>query len=267
MNRTVVVGAGGFGINYVQNPLVDCVAIVDIDKEVGNRFNQPIYTSIDEVQEKFDYAIVCTPPSTHVQLALKLLNMGKKVLVEKPIAVDMASMTSLLGWTDDLFCANVYLYNSYILGMKEELDEFAIDHIFSRRTQSGPVRPWQNALWDLAPHDIAIIMYLMGGPPIGVTASGNMNHAIFSLEFPLDIWGTVYVSWMGGPKVRTLEIHSRDVNVESKIFNEQNVGYDKMPLDTMLENFYSGNWDERCSPDFAMNVVNVLTNLQSYGGF
>jgi predicted dehydrogenase len=167
-----------------------------------------------------DAVAIATPTRTHFALAKAALEAGKHVLVEKPLATSVEEGSALARLAEKhgrvLMVGHVFQYNSTIQALKRMIDggELGAIHYMSfTRTNLGPVRTDVNALWDLATHDISIMIYLMGASPVSVTATGNayLNRDIEDVAFAVFSFASgsvaqVHASWLNPRKVRTLTV-------------------------------------------------------------
>jgi predicted dehydrogenase len=167
-----------------------------------------------------DAVVIATPAGTHGQLVHEALSAGKHVLVEKPLAmteeeasrlVDLAERTQRV-----LMVGHTFLYNAAVRRLKHYLEEGELGEIFyvySQRLNLGRVRHDVNALWNFAPHDVSILLYLLGQTPIEVVARGfaylqrEIEDVVFmTLVFANGVSAHVHISWLDPQKVRRLTI-------------------------------------------------------------
>lgn len=257
--RTIVIGAGYWGLNYIKELAGNLTAVVETDPQraefVKQAYNVPVYPALP-VHIDYDAAVIATPPDTHVQLAKPILAEGKYVLVEKPFATSIEESLQLHKWKNRCMAGMLYLYHPGVEALKTAVRTTPINHAYSRRTNAGPVRPWQNALWDLAAHDISIFNYVLGQEPHALECIGTRDWAVLRLLY-VAAETVSYVSWMGGPKVRLVELVPQ-MNGERIIFNDVKTVLEVSPMRRMLDAFLSGDWDERCSFDAGLEVTGVL---------
>jgi len=197
-------------------------------------------TSLDEMlaAPNLDAVVVATPARSHFELARACLKSGKHVLVEKPLAMSTAECDELIdiagGKGLKLMVGHTFLYSPPALKLKELIDAGEIGDVYyaySTRANLGQIRKDVNAMWNLAPHDIAIFLHLFGKPPISVSAKGitriqpGIEDVVFMyLDFPGNITAHVHVSWLDPGKVRKLTLVGSkkmviydDVDPDSKI--------------------------------------------------
>jgi predicted dehydrogenase len=167
-------------------------------------------------RDDVDAVVIATPASTHAGLVRAALEHGKDVLVEKPMALDVDSCAALCDLADTvqrvLMVGYTFLYNAGVRKMKEHLapDQFGQPYyLHATRTNLGPIRQDVNAIWDLAPHDIAIFNYLLGQEPRWASAVGTRvlrtdrdDIAFATLGYDNNVIGNIHVSWADPNKVR-----------------------------------------------------------------
>jgi predicted dehydrogenase len=165
--------------------------------------------------------VIATPASTHYELAKTCLQAGKHILVEKPLAMcaaeadDLVSLAAETGKT--LMVGHSFLYNAAVNYAKQLLNDGELGetyYIYSQRLNLGQVRSDVNAWWNLAPHDVSILLHLMNGEmPVSVTAHGidyiqpGIEDVVFaSLTWANRVTAHIQVSWLDPGKVRRMTI-------------------------------------------------------------
>src|SRR3954464_9562437 len=228
-----VVGAGYWGPNLIRNfrtsPEWDLVAVCDLDTDraeavLGARSGVLVTDSVDELLGRDDiHAIaVATPASTHPGIAQAALRAGKHVLVEKPLAdsvaagramVDTAREHGLVLMTDHTFC-----YTPVVQKIRELVHSGSLGELLfvdSVRINLGLVQPDVDVFWDLAPHDLSILDYILPGGlrPTGVAAQGAApiragKPCVGYLALPLagGALAHVHVNWLSPTKIRQMVI-------------------------------------------------------------
>lgn len=278
MDGVVVVGAGYWGMKYVKilNKMGILKAVVDVNYHsvragiravAGNNVN--IYDSHEAISiDDFEGVIICTPPTSHVEIAKYFLEEGKHVLIEKPIGTSYKEVLELYPYKDKVMPGLIYLYNPIIHKIKDYIECNSVNHIFFRRTSHGPIRPWQNAMWDLAPHDISISNYFMDGEPINYQSFYDKDWAMIDLEYIGGIHSLIYVSWLGYPKTRNIEVVLNDVDPNLISSDQIRYGFDEMkhkyevgksPLELMLNVFLSKTW--KYGYEEGLSTVKILEEL------
>ena len=225
--RVALIGYGYWGPNYArvfsELPGSEFAVICEIDPERRKRAQTrlPRVEIISDMREVFrnpkvDCVVISTPATTHFELAKAALEGGKHVLVEKPLALtvehceELGRLASRSGRV--LMVAHTFLYNAGIRKMKEcmaSADFGRVYYLHSTRTNLGPIRTDVNALWDLAPHDISILNYLLTQKPkwasaIGSRVLGNAREDVgfLTLGYADGVIGNIHVSWADPNKVR-----------------------------------------------------------------
>jgi predicted dehydrogenase len=164
--------------------------------------------------------VIASPAATHYRLADAALSAGKHVFVEKPMSLDAGQGRALVRKAGSaglvLFVGHVFLYHPAVRFMKQYLlsgDAGKILYLYSSRLNLGRFRSDENCLWSLAPHDISIMLYLLGEGPESVIAQGASylkkdleDVVILTLYFPDGVIGNAHVSWLDPHKVRKVTV-------------------------------------------------------------
>lgn len=167
-----------------------------------------------------DAIAVATPLGQHFPVAKAALLAGKHVLVEKPFAASLAEGEELVELANDLgltlMVGHTFLYSAPIQMIKRVIDSGDIGeirYINSQRLNLGLFQKDINVVWDLAPHDISIILYLLGRTPDSVNCQGNAHItpgiedvSNLSLVFRSGQFATIQSSWLEPRKVRQMTI-------------------------------------------------------------
>lgn len=231
MTRIGIVGLGHWGPNLVrnfdniQNAHVAAVCDVDVKRlgMVASRFPGVFATSkISELINKklIDALVVASPTKTHFSIAQQALERGIHTFVEKPLATSVADCETLIELAEKnhivLMVGHIFLHNAAVVKLKELVSEGALGnvcYISADRLNLGPVRQDVNALWDLASHDISIILNLIGQLPVSVNAQGlayvnKKVHDVCTLDmqFNNDTMATIRVSWLDPNKTRRMTV-------------------------------------------------------------
>jgi predicted dehydrogenase len=230
MERTplgvAVVGAGYWGPNLVRNFYssdewsVRCVIEPDRGRrERLTRFYPSIagFAEIDAALEdpRVDAVALATPPRTHYPLAVRAIDAGKHVLVEKPLAETYRDAQDLCGRAQRaglcLLADHTFLYTGSaekLRALREAGDLGSVYYIDSVRVNLGLFQE-SNVLWDLAPHDVATINYLLDEMPSSVAlVLGSCVHtktpdvAFLTMWYPSGCLAHVHLSWLSPVKVR-----------------------------------------------------------------
>jgi predicted dehydrogenase len=167
-----------------------------------------------------DAVVVATPVASHAADALKVLEAGKHVFIEKPLARSTVEAEQVCSRAERkgliVMVGHTFLYNGAVRQVKSMIDSGALGDIyyaFSRRVQLGIVRQDVDALWNLAPHDISILNYWIDRPVERVAAVGqaflqrDIADVVFAhLTYRGNIAGHIQVSWLDPSKVRQVTV-------------------------------------------------------------
>jgi len=216
-----IVGSGYWGKNLVRNfhDLDALSAICDKDSSVLDNFKEKyegISTTenldylLDESVFKIDAVAIATPAATHYNLAKKCLLAGKHVFVEKPLALTGQEGQDLIEIAEKnhliLMVGHILQYHRAVIKLKElittgELGK--IQYLYSNRLNIGKIRAEENILWSFAPHDISVILMLLGELPETVYATGGAylqqkipDTTLTTLDFPSGVKAHIFVSWL-----------------------------------------------------------------------
>lgn len=228
--RIAVAGCGYWGARHVRvlsaMPGVCNIALVEQDLALRHRLKTAFpgaqaYATLEEALPHVDAVVIATPPESHADLALMALREGKHVLVEKPLATSVAAAERLVlqarcsGTT--LMVAHTFQFNPPVRELRRRLvaGEFGqITYIHSARLNLGLYRPDANVAWDLAPHDISILNYLLDSTPKAVTAwrgslgaggGETLAYIRFEYESPI-INGYLHLSSLDPRKTRIITV-------------------------------------------------------------
>lgn len=231
--RIAVIGAGYWGPNLARNfrsgPDWELAAICDLDRERAQRVADavggvPVTTSLDEVlaDPSIDAVAVATPARTHHAIVQEALRAGKHVTVEKPLADDLARGAEMVRTAKAhglvLMADHTYCYTPAVLKIRELIaDGYLGDILFvdSVRINLGLIQPDVDVFWDLAPHDLSIMDFVL---PRGLDAAtvsaqgadplGTGKACIGYLTLPLagGAIAHVHVNWLSPTKIRQMVI-------------------------------------------------------------
>jgi predicted dehydrogenase len=231
--RVAVVGAGYWGPNLVRNfgssPDWEVVALCDLDAQraaavLGPRSTVDIETSLEALlaRDDVDAVAVATPADTHCAIALAALEAGKHVLVEKPIASSRADAERMVARAEELglvlMCDHTYCYTPAVQHLRALVQGGELGDILfvdSVRINLGLVRSDVDVFWDLAPHDLSILDFVLPGglSPLEVSARGadpigNGHSCLGYLTMPLPggAIANVHVNWLSPTKIRHMVI-------------------------------------------------------------
>ena len=214
-----VIGCGYWGKNLVRNfSELGVLSAVCDESEEARAFVQDKYPDIEYVS---DYASVlanpeiaavaiATPAKTHASIARAALKAGKDVFVEKPLVLDESEGVELVSLAEELgrvlMVGHLLWYHPAVLKLKEMIETGELGQILylaSHRLNFGKIRREENVLWSFAPHDISVILGLVGEMPKAISCDGSayLNDEVAdvtstSLTFPSGIKAHLFTSWL-----------------------------------------------------------------------
>jgi predicted dehydrogenase len=231
--RVGVVGAGYWGPNLVRSFRAsgdwDLVALCDLDRDralrvIGDRTTIEVETSLEALLARpdIDAVAVATPAATHCAIALAALDAGKHVLVEKPIASTRKDAERMVARAQELglvlMCDHTYCYTppvQYLRKLAHSGELGDILFVDSVRINLGLVRTDVDVFWDLAPHDLSILDFILpyGLSPIEVSArgsdpigAGRSCLGYLTMPLPGDGIANVHVNWLSPTKIRHMVV-------------------------------------------------------------
>jgi len=229
--RVAILGAGGWGQNHVRTfcELLGAENVLVCEpraerREAMRAAHPSVGLSPEPVFQGVDAIVIATPAVTHFALAAEALRAVVPALVEKPIAMKTSEAAELLRLAREkglaLMVDHLLEYHPAVVELKRLLDEGALGrvrHAASERLNLGVIRSEENALWSLAPHDLSVLLYLLGEEPDCVAAHGESflqpgieDVASVSLRFPSGALASVRVSWLNPVKTRRLTVVGED---------------------------------------------------------
>ena len=228
--RFGVIGWGYWGPKIARNldslphAMVTMVADADFYRLASLRVNQSGAKTTTLPEDVFrsdvDGVVIATPVRTHYQLAKEALLHGKHVLVEKPLTADVAEAEELVALAEKqrrvLMVGHTFEYNPAVNELRKLIQSGALGKIFcieAERVNLGLFRSDINVIWDLAPHDISILLYLLGKKPeqIRVQAHAHIQSQIhdvahLDLSYANGMAAHIHVSWLHPCKIRRVTV-------------------------------------------------------------
>ena len=217
--RVAVIGAGYWGKNLVRNfHDIGALGAVCESDAAARRWVTAEYphcrmaASFAEVlrDDTISAVAIATPAEMHGEMVRDALLAGKDVFVEKPLCLSAATGETLVALARErqriLMVGHLLWYHPVVLKLKELIDTGAlgrIQYIYSNRLNIGKIRHEENILWSFAPHDLSVILGLLGEQPESVEAQGgNYLHqriadvTVSLLSFPSGVKAHLFVSWL-----------------------------------------------------------------------
>lgn len=242
--RIGVIGYGYWGPNLVRNfsvcPLTQAAVVLDASpqRRAAAETMFPHVKAVATLEElldaRLDAVTIATPVATHFPLAKQCLEAGLHVLVEKPLADSVEHAEALLRVAEAsqrvLMVDHTYLFNAAVRRIKQIVDNDELGELYyvdSIRINLGLFQQDVNVIWDLAPHDLSIVDYILGHNPRSISAwgcahtpSGIEDMAYLNMDYGDQLMANFHVNWMSPVKVRQMIFAGAK---KSLIFNELNV--------------------------------------------
>ena len=226
-----VIGCGYWGPNLIRNfiNLKDAEVKVcsDIDEKRLEHMKQ-LYPSLatttdyKEVinDESIDAVVIATPVSTHYTLAAEALEAGKHVFCEKPLTQSVEEGVKLVDLADEkgrtLMVGHTFVYTAAVNKVKDLINSGELGDIYymsTARVNLGLFQEDINVVWDLAPHDVSIMNYVLGTRPVAVSAVGHsyiqpeiQDVSFITMRYPGSILTNLHVSWLNPNKIRSTTV-------------------------------------------------------------
>ena len=231
MLKVGVIGCGYWGPNLIRNfaqlSRSDVIRVADLD-EARLKYIQGLYPMVETTtdyrdiitDQNIDIVAVATPVHTHFKFASEALCANKHAFVEKPIASSAKQAQELIDLAEKhqrkLMVGHTFIYTAAVRKMKEIIDSGELGKIYyinSQRLNLGLFQQDINVIWDLAPHDISIILYLLDMKLQMVSAIGTSHInlaiedvAVLTLKFSNGLVAFVQTSWLDPDKIRKMTV-------------------------------------------------------------
>ena len=245
--RVGVIGCGYWGPKHLRvfeaMPTVRSVVAIDARPEqlVSVRRALPsalTFSTLDEALPHVDALVIATPPSTHFALASQAIAAGKHVLVEKPMTTTAASAQQLVARAAEagtvLMAGHTFEYNPAVVQLRDIVQEELgrIYYVHSARLNLGLYQDDVSVIFDLAPHDVSILNFLLDSEPTSVQAWGSRHAhprhadvAYLRLDYgERGVCSNIHVSWLDPCKVRRVTVvGSRKMAVYDDLSNDERI--------------------------------------------
>jgi predicted dehydrogenase len=232
MIKVGVVGLGYWGPklarNFAEIPDVTLAWVCDLSTprldhikslypgvQATHNYRQMLASDVDAV-------VLATPVSTHYRLSLDALHAGKHVLVEKPLAASTEEAMEIAEAAERhhlvAMVGHTFQYNPAVNVVRDLIESGELGRIYyinATRTSLGLLQPDINVIWDLAPHDVSILLHILRSEPFQVSAQGQVyiqrrrrihEVAYLTLLFPSGVLANVRVSWLDPVKQRQITV-------------------------------------------------------------
>jgi predicted dehydrogenase len=252
--KVAVIGCGYWGPNlirnFVQSNKIEELTCCDLDQKRLDRMKN-LYPSVKVLSDykellhkpDLDAVAIATPVKTHYPLAKEFLSQGKHVLIEKPMTHSYDTALELVKLAEEkervLMVGHTFEYTAAVNKIKSIVENGELGkilYISCIRVNLGLFQPDINVVWDLAPHDISIILYIHGETPISVNSQGKAHFkpgiedvATTTLNYNNGVIAFIHNSWLDPNKIRrTTIVGSRRMLVYDDIEPQEKIKiYDK----------------------------------------
>lgn len=225
--RVGVIGYGYWGPNLVRNFFAHQDSTVTMVADLSEENLHRVRTTLPGIQvttnaeelvssSEVDAVVIATPVRSHFPLALSALEQGKHTIIEKPITTSAAEAEKLIAVAEArqlvLMVDHTFVYTGAVRKMRQLIDSGELGDLYyfdSERINLGLLRHDVNVVWDLAPHDLSILEYLIDEEPCAVRARGYKHvgaemdeMALVTIEYPSGFHAHIRVSWLSPVKMR-----------------------------------------------------------------
>ena len=296
-----VIGYGYWGPNIVRNfnglDGSKVVAVSDIN-EGSLKKAKKVYPDLRVTTNCYelicapdvDVIVIVTPVFSHFGLAKKALEMGKHVLVEKPFTYTTAQAEELIEVAEKknlrIGVDHTFLYTGAVRKIKQLIEDATLGDLCyfdSTRVNLGLFQHDVNVVWDLAPHDLAIMDYLINEKPTAVVATGQAHingledMSFITVYFPNKIIAHINVNWLSPVKVRTTLIgglkkmlvwNDLDPDEKVKVYDKGVDAKTKPGIHNLLVSYRSGDmWAPKLEQNEALKLLaeNFIESINNGG--
>jgi predicted dehydrogenase len=311
--KICVIGGGKWGRNHIRtlHEMGNLCSIVESNevrlKDLLSRYPVKGFLNIDEaITDGFNGFVLATPAETHFKIGKKLLENGCNVLIEKPMTLcsrDSKELIEVAKRNDvRLMVGHILLFHPAIIKIKKVIENGKIGklyYLYSNRLNLGTVRTEENVFWSFAPHDISVLNFIVGKPPVEIHSKGGKylqdtidDVTITQFNYPDNIKAHIFVSWIhpfkeqrlvvvGSKGMISFDDSSKEKNIllyNKRIDWKDNIptmveepdeiiGYEKsQPLENELK-YFIDNLDKKieiADGENGLEVVRVLEKAQTF---
>ena len=252
MKNILLIGTGKFGKCYLST----LFSLTDIHLQTANRYNWK-----QLIDEKPDGVIIATPPDSHIEIAKCALEKNIPVMIEKPLSLSYDEAKQLQGYSAPILVDHIHLFSDAYQSLKSTVNKEKINSIVSLGFNKSPNREY-SALWDYAPHDLAMIMDITQQFPKEIECkqiATDFGH-LYNIKMYFENFVSASLVGNGGAKkVRKFKVHFD--GLQASYDDNDRPFYHKSPLLNAVNVFLSaidGNNDPRLGLDLSLKVVKLL---------
>jgi predicted dehydrogenase len=260
-----VIGCGYWGPQIIRNlhemPSAKVVAVADTKPErldfVRRHYPEvELFGSHTQLLEAdVDAVVISTPIHTHHRVAMDAIGAGKHIMVEKPLAASVSEAVELINLAQArnrlVMVGHTFLYNPAVQELRRLVGDGELGRIYyvdAARLNLGLFQRRANVIWDLAPHDISILMYVLRMTPVAVSARGSTcvqddvhDVAYLELLFESGVSAHIHVSWLDPAKVRRITVVG---DRKMAVYNDVSLVEKIRVYDTGVESPITNNFGE-----------------------
>lgn len=230
--RIGVIGLGYWGPNLARNiaelPTAELVAVSDLKQErldrIVARYPRVVTTTnySDLFEMELDAVVIATPPHTHYNIAKSCLEHDLHIMVEKPLTLNTRDGQALVDLgrqrNRHIMVGHTFIYNMAVREIRRIIEDGELGNIYyidAVRANLGLYQLGTDVMWDLAPHDMSIINYLLGTTPVSVSAQGgkfvlrdyNLHDVVYlHMHYPDNVIANLRLSWLDPDKTRRITV-------------------------------------------------------------
>lgn len=215
--KICVIGGGAWGENIIRTlfELETLGAVVEPGDErrkyLTEKYSCVGYAAAEEaIEKRYDGYVVSAPAELHYEIGCKILSAGLPTIIEKPLTLNSRDALRLVQIAEEknvpFMVAHILLFHPAIRKIKDLIDAGKVGelyYLYSTRIKFGVVRTEENVFWSFAPHDIAVLDYLVGSPAEKIqVAKGNFlqkdicDYALAQIEYPNNVKAHILTSWL-----------------------------------------------------------------------
>lgn len=246
--RVAVIGCGIWGKNLIRNyaELGALVAVCDIDVSKANTLGSEYNVNVLSEDQVFthpdvDAVVIASHAPYHAGQAERALEAGKHVYIEKPMTLSVKDAKYLCDLAKNhsriLMVGHILNYHPAFIALKERLPELGpLKHIYANRLGLGRFRQQESVLWDLASHDISLILALAQEMPKSIVAQGQAYltsdkpaSAFLHLGFAEELTAHIHASWISPFKEQKLVVIGENAIA---VFDDRKPWSEKLQIST-----------------------------------
>jgi predicted dehydrogenase len=258
MKLVLVGGNGKWGQKYVSTLLTQ---FENFEFKIADRNNWK--SLIDELP---DGVIVCTQPSSHIEIASYSLSKNIPTMIEKPLSLSLMEAEKLKQFTAPILVDHIHLFSDSYQYLKECIQGKPITKISSIGSNKGPIR-YYTGLWDYGCHDLSMILDLTNQYPSDIKVNARPTETGCLFDIKLQFENFVSESTVGNGGIEPIRKFTVNCNgLELEYDDKKRPPYHNPPLKNAIKVFIdviNGKSDSRVGLDLSLNVIKILEYCQN----